>query len=118
MSRNPPSLVHPQCSISATNNLAYVLARDALHTLAAAARQAPMCISGTGLKFKDPSRRAMHAGDVSSEASTQVINPPFSFASIRFNTAPLDVKHVVHRPQEPNHVCRLVFRPSSLPERF
>ena len=63
-------------SISATNNLAYLLARDALHTLAAAARQAPAGlnagVAGTGLQFEDPSRRVMKVPEVSSQASSKV----------------------------------------------
>lgn len=69
-------------SVTATNNLAYLLARDALHTLAAAARQAPPGLDnhnlfagavGTGLQFEDPSRGMMKAAEVSSEASSKVI---------------------------------------------
>lgn len=66
----------PHTSISATNNLAYALARDALHTLATAARHAPANMHGTGLQFEDPSRGALKAGELSSDASSQVIILP------------------------------------------
>lgn len=68
-------------SIPATNNLAYLLARDALHTLAAAARQAPPGLdnhnasagtAGNGLLFEDPSRGMMKAANLSSQASSRV----------------------------------------------
>lgn len=68
-------------SITATNNLAYLLARDALHTLAAAARQAPPGLdnhnasagtTGSGLLFEDPSRGMMKAANLSSQASSRV----------------------------------------------
>lgn len=73
-----PFLLFPlPTSTSATNNLAYLLARDALHTLAAAARQAPTGldaggVAGTGLQFEDPSRRVMKAPEVSCQASSKV----------------------------------------------
>ncbi|CAB1120360.1 unnamed protein product [Ectocarpus sp. CCAP 1310/34] len=62
-------------------SLAYLLARDALHTLAAAARQAPpgldqrnLCasVAGTGLHFEDPSRGIMKPAGLSSQASSKV----------------------------------------------
>ncbi|CBJ48727.1 Sel1 domain-containing protein [Ectocarpus siliculosus] len=67
-------------SISATNSLAYLLARDALHALAAAARQAPpgldqrnlsAGVAGTGLQFEDPSRGIMKPAGLSSQASSK-----------------------------------------------
>lgn len=75
------SFAAPAGSVTATNNLAYLLARDALHTLAAAARQAPPGLEernlsagsvGTGLQFEDPSRGMMKAAEASSEASSKV----------------------------------------------
>ncbi|CAM9389724.1 unnamed protein product, partial [Pylaiella littoralis] len=74
-------------SVAAANNLAYLLARDALHTLAAATRQAPRGldhhhhgdssnisagIACTGLQFEDPSRGMMKAVPLSCEASRKV----------------------------------------------
>lgn len=61
-------------SISAMNNLAYMLARDALHTLAAVARQAPQGVDGFvgGLSFENPSKGLMQTGDISINASSQV----------------------------------------------
>lgn len=71
------SIFPPLLSTSATNNLAYLLARDALHTLAAAARQAPtglnVGVAGTGLLFEDPSRRVTKVAGVSCQASAKVI---------------------------------------------
>lgn len=75
-------------SVAAANNLAYLLARDALHTLAAAARQAPRGlehdhstssyagVTGTGLQFEDPSRGVMKTAELSSEASRKVPTTP------------------------------------------
>lgn len=70
-------VLHLARSISATNNLAYLLARDALQTLALAVRQALQGGGGSeglsgGLKLEDSSRDLMQAGDFSSESSSQV----------------------------------------------
>lgn len=62
-------------SISAANNLAYLLARDALHTLATTARQASPGVAGAATKFEDPSRGIVTMGELSSEASSQVSIP-------------------------------------------
>lgn len=73
-----PSAFPPVPSTSATNNLAYLLARDALHTLAAAARQAATGlnagVAGTGIQFEDPCKRVMAVAEVSCQASTKVRN--------------------------------------------
>lgn len=70
---HPPLPPPTPTSIPATNNLAYILARDALHTLATAARQAPQSVGGTGLlAFEDPSRGLMKPGRLTIDASSQV----------------------------------------------
>lgn len=86
-SAHAPSAALPFRSASACNKLGYLLARDALHSLAAAARQAPPA-SGDGggvLNFENTSGGGLLSDDIYSSSSNQVMTHFLSIFRIAFS---------------------------------